>query len=232
LFCDIDNLIIVVPSKWLKEQVEKSFLKGYPVKVVPNGIDFSVFRPVCDLDLRKKYKIPAGEKILLGVARFWSRRKGLRDFVELASIIPNDYVVVLVGLSLKQQKNLPANVVGIGRTEDKKELASLYSEAYIFINPSVEETFSMVTVEAMACGTPVIVLDTSAVSELVDNNSGVVIHKGSKMYVSGEEYLNAIKEIERKISNNSLSSNSVRNKALKFSIKNQTDKIMDIYRLV
>ena len=58
------------------------------------------------------------------------------------------------------------NIIGIGRTENREELSVLYSAAHIFINPSMEESFSLVTVEAMACGTPVIALDTSAVKEL------------------------------------------------------------------
>jgi glycosyltransferase involved in cell wall biosynthesis len=63
----------------------------------------------------------------------------------------------------------------------------LYSRSNIFVNPSKEETFSMVTIEAMACKTKVIVLDTSAVKELVDEGTGIVLHNDSI-----QNYLDAI----------------------------------------
>lgn len=44
-FCGVKNLTIVTPSHWLKKQVEQSFLKEYPVVVIPNGVDLSVFTP-------------------------------------------------------------------------------------------------------------------------------------------------------------------------------------------
>lgn len=114
---------------------------------------------------------------MLGVAGVWEKRKGLDTLIELRKLLSTDYVIVLAGLNRSQIRMLPAGMVGIERTEKKEELAMLYSAAYVFLNPSMEESFSLVTVEAMACGAPVIVLDTSAVKELVDKQSGIVLHE-------------------------------------------------------
>lgn len=229
-FIGINNMTIIVPSKWLKDQVRNSFLKDYTVRVVANGIDFEIFHPTRDLDLRKRYGIPENKKILLGVALYWNKRKGLNVFMELAQIISDDYVIVLVGLSQRKCRELPDNIIGISRTDNQKELAALYTESYIFINPSIEETFSMVTVEAMACGTPVIVLDTSAVCELVDNNSGIVLHKDANKPLSCNDYMNAIKEVEGKVDNNIITIDSIMLNASKYGVKNQTNKIIELYR--
>ncbi len=108
----------------------------------------------------------------------------------------------------------------------------MYTEAHIFINPSVEETFSMVTVEAMACGTPVIVLDTSAVCELISENSGYVVHKSSNASCSGTSFMNAIIDVENKINNNSITSDNAIKNASKYGVKNQTDRIIDLYKYI
>lgn len=229
-FTGLKNLTIIVPSKWLEGQVKKSFLKDYPVRVISNGIDFEVFHPVQDADIRKRFNIPDNKKILLGVALYWNKRKGLDDFIKLAKILPEEYVIVLVGVSARQRKALPDNVIGISRTDNQRELTALYTEANIFINPSVEETFSMVTVESMACGTPVIVLDTSAVCELVNEKCGVVLHKGAERPVSANLYMDAINEIDSRMRADEITADTVIQNALKYAVINQTDKIIDLYK--
>ena len=49
-------MMIVTPSQWLADLVKESYLKEYPVKVINNGIDLSVFKPT-ESDFRKKYGI-------------------------------------------------------------------------------------------------------------------------------------------------------------------------------
>lgn len=194
MFCGLENLTIITPSEWMAEQINQSFFRQYPVKVINNGIDLKTFfyRKNGDV-LFDKYNIAKGKKIISGVASIWSKYKGMGDFLSLAKILPADYQIVLAGLSRRQRKNLPANITGILRMDNRDELAMLYSVSDIFINPSLEESFSLVTVEAIACGTPVIVLDTSAVKELVCDDNGIVLaeHKA-------EDYLKAIMELERK----------------------------------
>lgn len=194
MFCGLENLTIITPSEWMAEQINQSFFRQYPVKVINNGIDLKTFfyRKNGDV-LFDKYNIAKGKKIISGVASIWSKYKGMGDFLSLAKILPADYQIVLAGLSRRQRKDLPANITGILRMDNRDELAMLYSVSDIFINPSLEESFSLVTVEAIACGTPVIVLDTSAVKELVCDDNGIVLaeHKA-------EDYLKAIMELERK----------------------------------
>ena len=69
------NLTIVTPSRWLADEVKQSFLKDYPVQVIPNGVDQTIFRPT-ENDLRKKLGLEHSF-VILGVANVWERRKGL-----------------------------------------------------------------------------------------------------------------------------------------------------------
>lgn len=221
MFCSVKNLTIITPSEWMAGWIRESFFKNYPIKVVNNGIDLNLFsyrQP--HKEIFGKYHINKDKKILLGVASVWEARKGLNDLLGLAEIISAEYQIIVVGVSKKQKKGLPTNVIGIERTEKIEELVELYSMAHIFINPSLEESFSLVTVEAIACGTPAIVLDTSAVKELICENNGIVLNKHK-----AQDYVNAIKELE----NRKLSRNEIMQTASKYGAEKMVDTILQLY---
>ena len=227
LFTSLSNLTITVPSEWMASQVRQSFMGKYPVEVIHNGIDTVVFdhnRLAVDSYTESSRCVGktswSDKKILLSVASIWDERKGLKDLVALSDKLSDDYVMVIVGLSKHQISRLPKGVIGITRTENIEELVSLYSRAHIFINPSLEESFSLVTVEALSCGCPCIVLDTSAVAELVNDDNGVVLHSHKP-----EDYLDAIKSIE----NRGYSRESVRATALKYDNKYMLEGYMRLY---
>lgn len=221
MFSGLEKLTVVVPSKWMERLVSESFMHKYPVKVIPNGIDLGVFSYTKDPKVYGKYHIPQGKKILLGVANIWDKRKGLNDFLALSGELTEDYRIVLVGLSKAQVKKLPKNIIGIQRTENRKELAALYSMAEIFINPSREESFSLVTAESFACGTPVIVLNTSAVKELVTRENGLVICD-----TKVQTYLGAIAQIEAL----GLDRATVAGTAGKYDNRMIAEKIVNLYK--
>lgn len=222
MFCSLQRLVITTPSDWMADWVKESFLGKYQVRVIHNGIDLKVFsyhQPY--QDFYKQYGIHAEKKILLGVAGVWEMRKGLKDFLELADILPEEYQIILVGVSARQIRSLPHNMIGIQRTENVRELVMFYSAASIFINPSLEESFSLVTVEAIACGTPVVVLDTSAVKELVCEQNGIVLSRHN-----AEDYLQAIKAIEM----NRMSREEISKTAQKYDVDVMTDQIIRLYQ--
>lgn len=224
MFCSLKNLTIIAPSEWMAEKVRASFLYHYPVKVINNGIDIKIFsyrKPTDEIFAR--YKIDKEKKILLGVASVWDGRKGLTDFCLLAKELPKKYQVLLVGLSEKQIRGLPTNMIGIKRTENVEELAMIYSMAHIFINPSLEESFSLVTAEAIACGTPVIVLDTSAVKELVCDDNGIVLSKHNPA-----DYMKAIEKLEEK----QLSREIIMQTAQKYDAEVFAEKVIKLYEKV
>lgn len=174
-FTGFADLTIVTPSRWLAELVRESFLKEYPVRVIHNGIDLSVFRPT-QSDFREKHRCE-NKRLVLGVASNWGQRKGLDVFIELARRLDPSYQVILVGTDEKADQQLPDNILSIHRTQDQKELAALYSVADVFVNPTREDTFPTVNLEALACGTPVVTFQTGGSPECVDTGCGSVVEK-------------------------------------------------------
>ncbi|MFZ7942500.1 glycosyltransferase family 4 protein [Neobacillus sp. 19] len=178
IFSEVKNMTIITPSKWLSSLVEKSFLKEYPVKLINNGIDLSIFKPT-ESRIKERYNL-TDKFIILGVASTWDRRKGLNYFIDLASQLNEDtYRIVLVGISDKQKKILPSNIVGITRTNDVQELAEIYTSANIFVNPTLEDNFPTTNLESLACGTPVVSFNTGGSPESINDTCGIVVEKGN-----------------------------------------------------
>lgn len=176
LFNGIKNMTIVTPSKWLANLVNESFLRAYDVKIINNGVDLEVFKPNKKNIFRKKYNIE-GKFMILGVASIWNDRKGIEHFIELSKFIDSNSIIVLVGLNVKQQKQLPQNIIGIKRTNSLEELAQIYSEADVFVNPTLEEVLGLVNLESLACGTPVITFNAGGSVECVNEKSGIIVEK-------------------------------------------------------
>lgn len=174
-FTGIDNMTLVTPSKWLANIVQESFLSDYPVKVIHNGIDLRIFTPSHNKEIYQKYKIPHDKHIVLGVAFDWGKRKGLDVFIELAKRLSNEYQIIMVGTNDVVDQILPSQILSIHRTQDQKELASLYSIADVFINPTREDNFPTVNLESLACGTPVITFNTGGSPESINNHCGICI---------------------------------------------------------
>ncbi len=173
LFVGIEKCSLVTPSLWLANLVKKSFLADYPVKVINNGVNLTVFKPT-ESQFKERYGL-ADKKIILGVSFGWGISKGLDVFIELSHRIPNGYQIVLVGTDENIDKLMPFNIVSIHRTRNQRELAEIYSSADVFVNPTREEVLGLVNVESLACGTPVITFRTGGSPECIDETCGCVV---------------------------------------------------------
>lgn len=213
-FSGVKNLTLVTPSVWLADITKESYLKEYPVLPIYNGLDLSIFRPV-ESTFKKKMGLE-NKKMILGVANLWEKRKGLQDFISLSEKLPENYKIVLVGLSEKQVKSLPKNILGLTRTAGIEELVEIYSAADVYVNPSVEETMGLTTAEALACGTPVITYNKTAVPEVPDETCGIVVEEGV------DNILSALEKVD-------FSPEDCRKRAEKFEKTRQYEKYIGLY---
>ena len=188
----LDRMTIVPVSEWIRNEMRRSFLSVYPFRVIHNGINTDIFNIYDDRQVRKTFGL-GNRHILLGVASIWSREKGLDDFIRMAGMLNEDEVVVLVGIKPEDRKRLPDNVVGIARTENIRQLAELYAAADVFVNPTWQDNYPTVNMEAIACGTPVVTYRTGGSVEVITPATGMIVEQGNL-----NELLKSIREIESK----------------------------------
>ena len=166
-FTSLDSLDIIVCSNWLKSEVEKSFLSSRPIHMIYNWIDTSKFKELHDDAVYENYGIDSSKKILVSVSAFWGdNTTRFQDAVRLAELLPQEYQLVIIGKKVTQ-KPIPHNMVHIDFVSGTEELSKLYSAAHAFVGFSIEDTFGKVFAEAMLCGTPVIVFNSTACPEVV-----------------------------------------------------------------
>lgn len=220
LFNSIPNLTLVPVSHWLEGEIRKSFLGKNQINVIYNGVDTSLFYPYAN-NAKIKYGIK-GKSLIVGAATAWSERKGLYDYIRLREFLSDDTIILLVGLSKLQIKQLPIGIIGLERVNSLEELAFIYSSADIIMNLSYEETFGLTTVEGLSCGTPGIVYNTTASPELITPETGLVVELGNINAVA-----NAVKQI---LSNGkNYYTKACRQRAIDFFNKN--DRFLDYIRL-
>ena len=175
-FGSLEQLTIAPVSEWIRNEMSRSFLKDKQFQVIHNGIDLDVFKP----EAAEGQERPAGT-VILGVASLWigHEEKGVRDFIQLAGLLREDEHLVLVGrMSEAQRAAFPASVQLIERTENVGKLAALYAGATAFVNPTWQDNYPTVNLEAIACGTPVVTYRTGGSVEAVAEGTGFVVEQG------------------------------------------------------
>ena len=167
----VSQLTLVTPSQWLKEQLAESFLNQYECVHIPNGIDLSRFQP--------QERTPDGVFRILAVAGQWYPEKGWNDLKRLAGMLGENERLIVVGVSAKQKREIEGErVTAIEHTDSVEALAELYSGADVLLNPTYEDTFPTVNIEAQACGCPVVTYRTGGSPEMLAEKTGIVVPRG------------------------------------------------------
>lgn len=152
---------------------------GGRVEVIPNGIDLDRFRadPVAGPAIRAAFAIPAAARVLLFVGHEFGR-KGLEYVVGAMKRLGPEYRLLVVG----SDNPAPYRELAGSRAADvifagvRSDMPALYAAADALVLPSSYETFSLVCMEAMACGVPVFATAVGGIEEyLADGVNGHVV---------------------------------------------------------
>lgn len=189
-------------------------LRGKRV-IVPNGLDLSKFNNLPSRGLLKeKYPVLKGKKILLFLGRI-NKQKGISLLLDAFYLLSNNYndlYLVIAGpdndnycKEIKTQlrkKNLIDRVIFTGLLKDDEKF-SAYIDSDVFILPSYFENFGMSVIEAMACGTPVVISNKVGISrEVKKDNAGIIVEVNAESLANGIKQIIEEPQMAKKISEN------------------------------
>ena len=217
-FEKIKRLEIVGVSEWIAEEARKSFLGFGNISYIHNGIDTTVFTPD-GANLRGRYNLE-NKFVVLGMANKWqsAANAGLLEYV--SQKLDNDCVLLLVGGNAEGMDN----VINIPYQASPEGLAEVYRTADVFVNVTHEDSLPTVNMEAMGCGTPVITYGVCGSTEIIADNTGIVITEGDKTAL-----VNAAYEIKKK-GKGMYSESCIRHIADNYEQYTQFEKYLDIYK--
>jgi glycosyltransferase involved in cell wall biosynthesis len=167
---------LITPSRWLAKCVGDSCLmQDWPVEVIPNPLDRTIFRPQDKATARQQFNLPLDAPVLLfgSLGTDPSGRKGFDLLIQSLRIISErrtDIHLAVFGQPKPEQSpDFPFPVHWLGRIDDESKLASLYSAADVMVVPSRMDNAPQTATEAVACGCPVVGFRVGGLAEIVEH---------------------------------------------------------------
>jgi glycogen synthase len=181
---------VVAVSEAMRGDVQTLYgVSGNRIRVIHNGIDPEQYRPTVDATVLARYQIDAGKPYVLFVGRI-TRQKGIIHLVNAVKYLrPGNQVVLCAGAPdtpeigremeerVEQARRESAStIVWVRQMVPKQDIIPIYSQAALFVCPSVYEPFGIINLEAMACGTPVVAAAVGGIKEVVvTGESGLLV---------------------------------------------------------
>ena len=168
---------IITVSEYVKKQILREFpVHSADIHVIANGVD-KRFRPCAKTQaFREKYQLP--ERYVLFVGQT-STNKNIRRAIDAMNLVckshKTDHCFVIAGMPGEADADLRAYVrnshlekmiLFLGYVDDN-DLPQLYSNAALFLFPSITEGFGIPPLEAMRCGIPVVAARASSMPEVL-----------------------------------------------------------------
>ena len=164
------RLFVTAPSQWLIDQAKASMLNAAEYKVIPNGIDTTVFRPLDQQEARKRLQLPPSVKIAMVATaspkNLFKDPKTLCETLHLLAQKMPELHFLCVGTDLGELHTLP-NMHRFPYISSPEKMADCYRASDLFIHTAHAEAFGKTVTEAMACGTPVVATAVGGITEQV-----------------------------------------------------------------
>ena len=210
------------------------------ISVVPCGVNMDLFRPVDKADARSRLGFGEKEKIVLYVGRF-AALKGIDRLLKAMTHLGDlrDLKLVIIGgdgagapefiefQRLSSELKISDKILFAGRLE-QEELPRYYSAADLLAVPSYHESFGLVALEALACGTPVVATEVGAMDSVISQGKTGCVVVDSRPAA----FARAIREFVSKPPDEVESVDSIRASVRSFNWSDIADKMIAEYESV
>jgi glycosyltransferase involved in cell wall biosynthesis len=176
------RLAIATPSRWLMGHVEHSMLQPWQQRVVPNGVDHSLYQPGDRRQARAALDLPQDAFIALFVAESTGTTNPYKDAhtvrgaaqAVIAARPEANMRFILIGRS--QSKITDPRYLATGYISDAALIVRYYQAADVLLHAANIENFPCVIIEALRCGTPVIATAVGGIPEqVIDGVNGLLV---------------------------------------------------------
>ncbi len=224
-----NNLTIVSPSRWLKQEAEKSQLfKNRKVSLIPYGMDVDLFKIRDKRFSRELFNIPSDKKVVLFVAdHIENSRKGYVYLKQTLELLNRDDVILCSIGKGKPELNCDIEQIHLGHISDERIISTIYSSADVFVIPSLMDNLPNTVLESLLCGTPVIGFPVGGIVDMVEDGKNGLLTSDvnvQSLKLTLENFLN--QQV-------SWSRNDIRQQAiLKYDQSIQAKKYIELYASV
>lgn len=173
IFSKYPNIHFISPSKWMAERaIHSAALQGKEVYNIPNLIDENIFKPIDKTIVRSILNLPQDKHIITfgcvgGTKNPYKGWKYLRDAVNRLTL--SNILIIVYGSGYNQQTvdEIKYPIVFMGNILDETKLSLISNASDVFVTPSLCENYSLVILEHILCGTPVVAFNCTGIPELV-----------------------------------------------------------------
>ena len=182
------NTVIIGPSAWITAEVAESALfKNNNCRHIFNGIDLHDFSPILKPEAKKYWNIPAEKQVItIGAFSFNDKNKGGRLFRDTLAEFP-DAVVLAIGGDVPEK--LHKNLIATGKIDSPDILSKAYSAGDVFLSCALYDNLPNMLLEAVACGTPCVAVDTGGVREILCGKNGKTAPPDCKILAENIRYV-------------------------------------------
>lgn len=194
------RLYVATPSKWLMEKARRSILGPAIIesRVIPNGVDLSVFRPWDKRQAREELGIPQDAWVTLFVGH-GIRSNPFKDYATIEQAFLNfsayyptvKNILICLGENAHDQGSESALIQFVGYQDDSQTMARYYQSSDVYVHAAESEVWGLTITEALACGIPVIATAVGGIPEQIEEGlTGFLVPtKDSKSMVSRMRHL-------------------------------------------
>jgi glycosyltransferase involved in cell wall biosynthesis len=172
------KLYVTTACEWLMNKVKESMLAPavHESRIIPYGVDTSVFRPHDRVAARRELRLPEQSKIILFAANsirknIWKDYETMRAAIELIAgdLQGKSLTFVALGEDAPPEQLGTAEIRFYPFRSDIKDVAGFYQAADLYLHGARIDTFPNAVLEALACGTPVVATAVGGIPEQIDH---------------------------------------------------------------